>query len=135
MLKGYINEFFETGCEGVMWYFFEDDKGWPDCIQELNNGDRLKVFGENGEILFDDIIEHDREAGWQPYFHVVRKYKKKKKSYPRDSAHGQPCALGYWIHWTQKGWEPDEWAKLFFHLYLKGSNNKPLRAELIKAKR
>ena len=132
-LFGRISEYFETGCEGVMWYFFEDGKKWPECIKELENGDHLKVFGEKGEILFDGEIWHDRQAGWQPYFHVQRKLKKKPYTGVKDSAHGQPCALGHWIHWTQKGWDPDEWAKLFFHAYLKeGSNGQLLRAELIK---
>ncbi len=100
--------------------------------RELENGDHLKVFGEKGEIIFDGVIEHDRQVGWQPYFHVLRKLKGKPYTGIQDSRHGQPCALGHWVHWTQKGWEPDEWAKLFFHASLKGTNGKSLKAELIK---
>ncbi|MFA5987627.1 MAG: hypothetical protein WC797_03190 [Candidatus Paceibacterota bacterium] len=131
-LKGTICEFFETGCEGVRWYFFEDGKGWPECIKKLDDGDRLKVFGEKGEILFDGVIEQDREAGWQPYFHVLRKLKGRAYTGDKDCYHGQPCALGHWVHWTQKGWSPDDWARLFFHYVLDGTNGKPLRAELVK---
>ncbi len=131
-LHGFIEQFFETGCEGIMWLFFEDGKKWPECIKELADGDHLTVLGEKGEILFDGIIDQDREAGWQPYFHVQKKLKGKPYKGRRDSRHGQPCALGCWVHWTQKGWTPDEWAKLFFHAYPKDTNGKPLRAELTK---
>jgi hypothetical protein len=120
-LGGYINEFFETGCEGVMWYFFEDGKEWPECIHEPGDGDHLKVFGENGEVLFDSIIERDRKTGWQSYNNT---------NFPE---HGQQVALGCWVHWIQRGFEPDDWAKLFFYQYLKGNEGKkPLRAELTK---
>jgi hypothetical protein len=120
-LKGHINEYFETGCEGIMWYFFEDGKGWPDCIHEPSDGDHLKVFSESGEILFDGLIEHDYKTGWQSY------------NIPELPNHGQQLALGCRVHWVQKGLDPDEWAKLFFYQYLIGNEGKkPLRAELIK---
>ena len=123
-LKGYIDQYFETGCEGIMWYFWEDNKKWPELLHEPDDGDHLKVLGENGEILFDATIERDHKTGWKPY-----NPKKPKRG-------GQQIALGCWVHWIQKGWEPDEWAKLFFHQYLIGNEGKkPLRAELIKVEK
>ena len=119
VLKGHIDQYFETGCEGVMWYFWEDGKKWPELLHQPDNGDHLKIFGENGEVLFDGIIDRDTKIG-----------------IPKKSRRKQPCALGHWVHWTQKGWQPDEWAKLFFHQYLIGNEGKkPLRAELTKSKK
>lgn len=118
-LKGYIDQYFETGCEGIMWYFFQDGKTGYEAIVSIDDGDHLTVFGENGETLFHGAIDQDWKVGYQPY--------------PLNPKYGQPCALGYWVHWTQKDWRPDDWAKLFFHQYLKGNEDKPpLRAELIK---
>lgn len=133
-LSGYINEFFETGCEGVMWKLFQDGKTGYECLVNIDEGDHLKIFGEDNNILFDGIIEQDWNAGWYPYFHIKKKMDEDPTyNPPKDYAHGQPSALGHWIHWTQRGWEPDEWAKLFFHQYLIGNEGKkPLRAELTK---
>ncbi len=120
-LKGFISQYFETSCEGIMWYFFEDGKKWPKCIHEPDDGDHLKIFKEDGEILFDGIIKRDHKTGWQP--HDPKK--------PRKG--GQQIILGYRVHWVQKDFNPDEWLKLFFYEYLEGNEGKkPLRAELIK---
>ena len=107
--KGILIDFFETGCEGLMWTLIQDNmKGW-EAMLDLKEGDHLKVFDAAGSVLFDDVIKPDWKIGW--------------KEYPLNPGHGQPCAQGYWIHWTQSGWQPDAWATLFLH-------NPPLRAEL-----
>ena len=116
---GALEPFFETGCEGIIWSLVEDGKQGYDGLHEIHEGDHLTVFGENNEVLFSGEISCDRRIGWMEY--------------PLNPGHGQPAALGYWIHWTQRGWQPDDWAKLFFHPYLKGNADKPvLRAELTK---
>ncbi|MDP3963246.1 MAG: hypothetical protein Q8Q39_01990 [bacterium] len=115
---GSLEPFFETGCEGFVWALLEDEKPGLDGLHVIEEGDRLKVYGENDEILFDDEIICDYHIGWTEY--------------PQNPGHGQPSALGKWIHWTQKGWQADDWAKLFFYPYLEGNEGKQaLRAELI----
>ncbi|MBU6415107.1 hypothetical protein KGQ34_02610 [Patescibacteria group bacterium] len=122
-VSGVLCPYFETGCEGIVWSVIKDGKESYDNLYTIRQGDLFTVYGENDEILFDGEIICDFQAGWT--------------AYPNDPfGHGQPSALGYWIHWTQHGWQPDDWAKLFFHEYMEGTTNgKPLRAELVTYKR
>lgn len=115
---GVLEPYFETGCEGTVWAVMEDGKQGYEGLHIIKEGDHLVIFGENNEILFDGNIVCDHQIGWEEY--------------PLNPGHGQPSALGYWIHWTQQGWQSDDWAKLFFHEYVEGTNGKPLRAELTK---
>lgn len=110
---GTLEGFFETGCEGMMWTLIQDNMKGYEAILFLKEGDHLVVFGDNEIILFDGKIKTNREIGWAEY--------------PLNPGHGQPTALGYWIHWTQEGWQPDDWARLFFH-------NPALKAELNRDK-
>lgn len=114
---GVINQFFETGTEGFMWVLEKDGFEGYDALVFIQEGDYLKVFAEDGSVAFEGEIVPDQEAGWMEY--------------PLNPGNGQPSALGFWIHWTQKGWEPDKWAELFFNEHLK-KGHKPLRAELIR---
>lgn len=49
--------------------------------------------------MFDGVVDEDRETGYAEY--------------PRNPGSGQPAALGLWIHWTQRGFAPDDWARFF----------------------
>ena len=80
----------------------------------IEEGDHLKVWGENRKVVFDGIIKQDTKTGW--------------KRYPLNPKLGQQCALGMWIHWIQKGWKPDDWARLF----IRYKGEKPLRAVFSK---
>lgn len=108
---GNLEAFFETGCEGFIWKLIEDGKSGYEALVSLDAGDRLKIYGKNETVVFDGIIKEDFKTGWTEY--------------PKNPGHGQPAALGYWIHWTQRGWKPDEWARLFLDA---------CRAEVIKSK-
>lgn len=112
---GVLEGWFETGTEGTVWVLQEDGKTGYDGMRVLRRGDHLKIFGENGEVLFDDLIIPDMTAGLT--------------ASPLNPEYKQPSALGFWIHWTQRGWLPDDWAKLFLREVFK---QKPLRAELIR---
>lgn len=112
--KGVVDAWHETGTEGVCWIFQENGKKEPYAFHVIREGDRLTIYNEDGSTAFEGEIIPDYKAGW--------------KHYPRSRKRGQPCALGYWIHWTQKGWKPDDWARLF----IRKKNQPPLKAELIK---
>ena len=112
--KGRLYPYFETGTEGIVWALIEDGKTeFYDALVTIEEGDHLVVYGEDNSVLFDGDIMMDTETGW--------------REYPQNPGHGQQAALGCWIHWIQRGWEPDAWAGLF----LRGKKN-PLRCELIK---
>ena len=101
-IAGCLDIFLETGTEGAVWILDPDEKGPDDdrrYMQVLEKGDRLKAFNEDGTIAFEGVINPNRRLGWTEY--------------PRNPGHGQPSALGLWIHWTQSGWQPDPWARLF----------------------
>lgn len=116
-IRGTLEDFFETGCEGVMWAVYEDGKSGYDALNILEQDDWLRITDEHGKVLFEGFIDCDRKKGWHEY--------------PMNPGHGQPCALGMWIHWTQKGWEPDDWARLFFRRHLIDNPGPALRAELV----
>lgn len=116
--SGVIDGYFETGTEGILWVFFEDGEGdkYGYRMIEIQKGDNLTIFSEDGSALFKGEIIQDREKGGVPL--------------PGAPQYKQSVALGFWIHWTQEGWEPDDWAMLFLRSWF----NKPaplLRAELV----
>lgn len=114
---GVVSYYFETGCEGSRWVLEKDGAEEYDALVFIEAGDCLSIFAEDDSVLFQGVIDPDYQAGW-----------KERPFYP---GFGQPQALGRWIFWTQKGWEPDEWAKLFLHAEL-SKGNKSLRAELVR---
>ena len=111
--RGVVDWFAETGTEGAIWVLEEDGKTGYEALVLIEEGDRLKIFAEDGSVLFVGVIKPDYKIGWTEY--------------PKNPGYGQPSALGYWIHWTQTGWKPDDWAKLFIR-----DNSNYLRAELYK---
>lgn len=123
---GVLDGWFETGSEGVCWIL---DTGKKDPIF-IEPGDHLKVFAKDGALLFGGEIVPDYSTGW--------------RRFPKNKEYGQQSALGYWIHWIQRGWKPDEWASLFLkhkdwaHTHAQArewKKCKKLRAELIKKRK
>jgi len=120
VIHGVLMDFFETGTEGVCWAVYEDGKQGYDGLHLLGKGNHLRVTDEHAVVRFEGYIEPDAEKGWMEY-----------PGRPGEG-YGQPCALGMWVHWTQSGWEPDDWASLFFRPHLVDPEKKgpPLRAVL-----
>lgn len=103
----------ETGTEGAVWIIMKDGYDSYEAMEVLEKGDHLCI-SDGDDVLFDGVINPDYEIGWEEY--------------PLNKGFGQQAALGYWVHWIQKGWQPDDWAKLFIRKI-------PLKATLIKKKK
>lgn len=99
VITGVLEDFFETGTEGVIWSVYDDDNRGYDGLHTIEEGDQLTICDQLGHRIWSGIIRCDRKTGW--------------KRYPLNPQYGQPCALGHWVHWTQKGFKPDVWAKFF----------------------
>lgn len=65
----------------------------------LQKDDYLTVTSPDGAVLFDGVINLEFTIGRQPPSH--------------PQIHGQPDSYGFWTHWTQQGWQPEDWATLF----------------------
>jgi len=98
-IRGVLEDFFETGTEGVIWSVVSEDDHGYDALYPIEEGDHLAIQDQLGRKLWSGIICCDRKAGW--------------RRYPLNPKCGQPCALGHWIHWTQRGFKPDDWARYF----------------------
>ncbi len=116
-IEGHLYAHCETGTEGQLWAVQRQPPsgGNPyDDLSLLEAGDHLIIRDAQGAVLFNDRIDPDREAGLTPS--------------PANPAYRQPTALGLWVHWTQRGWTPDAWARLFLP-----KDKVPLHATLTKA--
>lgn len=113
MYVGKLDWFYETGIEGLPWILEEDGKTGMDGVHLIEAGDHLKVYGEDGTVVFDNEIVPDHEVG--------------KVEHPMLKEMKVQFALGCWVCWIQQGWQPDAWAALFIR-----SDNNHLRAELTK---
>ena len=108
---GYIESFSETGTEGHHWVLIKENLSGYDALEHIKHGDYLTIYEHDNTILFEGTIDPNYHTGWTEYYF--------------NPGYGQPSALGYWIHWTQKDWHQDDWAKLFFC-------RPPLKAKLIR---
>lgn len=127
-----LAEWSETGTEGMVWTIEDTSVTEPYMgMKIISNGMHLKVFNHDNSIAFDGVIDQDKEAGWTHYPYYLQEIAKTRKITQEDldllktNGFGQPSALGYWIHWTQRGWNPDDWARLFLA-------DPPLRVEIIQ---
>lgn len=98
-IEGRLDQYYATGTEGLQWVIEDFDGVGFEKLHWIEQGDHLTIQNRLGHELWSGVIKCDRKAGWRPY--------------SRNSRCGQPCALGYRIHWTQRGFRPGTWAGFF----------------------
>lgn len=112
-MKGVCLLFSETGTEGGWWAMQEDgfvseDGHWKyEGLQCLKEGDDFTVYSDNGSVLFHGIIHQDTKTGAIPR-QVIRKGK-----LVNDRTWKQQVVAGMWVHWVQRGMDPEVWGELF----------------------
>ena len=97
--EGELNDYFETGTEGVIWMLDDETRYGRAALEPICEGDNLTILGPLGEILWEGTVRCDKKVGY--------------RTYPMNPEYGQQCALGHWVHWIQEGFEPDDWARFF----------------------
>lgn len=85
------------------WTVYGDGYGGHRRVHEIKEGDHLIVFRLDGTVHFSGYIKKDTEIASIPR--------------PNHPELPQQFALGCWVYWIQEGWNPDEWALLFFQEY------------------
>ena len=112
-MKGVCFLFSETGSEGGWWAMQEDgfvteDGHWKyEGLQYLREGDDFTVYADDGGVLFHGIIHQDALTGAIPR-QVIRN--DKLANHPTWK---QQVVGGMWVHWIQKGIDPEVWGQLF----------------------
>jgi|ERR1700733_4050589 hypothetical protein len=112
-IRGVCVLFSETGTEGGWWAMQEDRFIDPDGsrsyegLQTLREGDDFTVYAEDGSVLFHDIIRMDRETAAIPR-QILRNARP-----VNDPTWKQQAVGGMWVHWVQKGMDPEVWGRLF----------------------
>ena len=76
-------------------------------LQYLEEGDDFTVFADDGSVLWHGIIHQDTKTGAIPH-RVIRKGK-----VVVDNSWKQQVVGGMWVHWIQKGMDPEAWGELF----------------------
>jgi hypothetical protein len=115
IFKGRLFDWFETGLEGLVWALEEDGKDGYDGLHVIEEGDKLTILGPRRRVLWKGIIVCDRKTGRIPH--------------PLIPSYKQQAACGFWIHWIQRGFKPETWAKFFIR-----PEDDRLRAVLTKKK-
>lgn len=95
ILRGQLLFWFETGTEGGIWAFQDEQYGGYDGLRFLEDGDRLKVFDK----------EHPERIVWEGVVSL--------RPYPVFTEE----VFGLWIRDDQEGVEREFWARLFFEGY------------------
>lgn len=112
-MKGVCFLHSETGTEGGWWAmqedgYISDDGHWRyEGMQYLEEGDDFTVFADNGSVLWHGIIHQGSETCAVPH-RVIRNGK-----VVTDHSWKQQVVGGLWVHWIQKGMDPETWGELF----------------------
>ena len=99
-IRGFLEPFYETGTEGVVWSL--KDPGLPGyhSLHALEDGDELRVLDDAGGTLWEGVVRLDRTTDLLP-----------------RSPGGEPvqqAVRGFWVHGQQQGMDAEAWGEMFF---------------------
>jgi len=89
----------ETGSESLLWAVQLDEEPGFHGVRTIGAGDILTIKSPGGEVLFQGVVDPDYKTG-----STLRGEFEERRVIP---------ALNNFVHWSQRGWAPDQWAKLF----------------------
>jgi hypothetical protein len=89
----------ETGSDLLLWAIQADSDPGYHGVRCIGAGDLLSIASPEGAILFAGRIDPDYETGA-----ILRREFDFRKAIR---------ALNSWTHWSQRGWSPNDWARLF----------------------
>ena len=99
-IRGRVGAFWETGTEGVEWIFYDSHDKGRDSMHSLDEGDYLRVYGRDDKLYWKGKINYDLETN---------------KEKAGDFLIEQQVVKNYYVHWLQKGVNPNFWADMFFN--------------------
>lgn len=112
-MKGVCFLYSETGTEGGWWAmqkdgFADHDGSWSyEGLRDLEEGDNFTVYADDGSVLFHGVIHRDTKTGSIPR-QLIR------NGQPvNDEKWEQQVVAGMWVHWLQRGMDPESWGALF----------------------
>ena len=113
-MRGVCFLFSETGTEGGRWAIQEDGfvtegenegEQWSyEGLRILGEGDDFTVYGDDDSVLFHGIIHRDTKTG---------SVSRRKGNAVTRISRKQQVVGGMWVHWIQKGMDPEAWGELF----------------------
>ena len=112
-IKGVCFLFSETGTEGGWWAVQEDGYTYPggnwmyEGLRFLENGDEFTVYDKDGSAIWSGIIDQDDKTGAVPHTAI------RKGKVVEVRGWKQQVVGGWWVHWIQRGMDPEEWGELF----------------------
>jgi hypothetical protein len=98
-IRGFLEAYFETGTEGVIWSVLDPGLPGYDGLHTLEDGDELHVLDGTGGILWEGVVRLDRYTGRLP-------------RWPGGEP-VQQAVLGLWVHGLQEGMDPEAWGRMF----------------------
>lgn len=99
-LNGTIDTFYQHGCIGLNWIFYDNDK--QDVSYLLKNGDKLKIYDKNEILIFNKTINFDYNIKL-----IENKFNNKKIQE----------VYGFIVNGIQKDVNPETWFKWFHNKY------------------
>lgn len=99
-LPCFLDPYFETGTEGVIWSANLLGAPGYDALVCLEEGDQLRVLDDQGRVAWSGV--------------VALEYDRRHRPYPGNPQYGQQEIKGFWVHGFQSDLPPEVWSEWFF---------------------